>query len=479
MTAVLALLLIAPAAWAAPRNLILVAIDTLRPDHTGLYGYPRPTTPHLDRLGREGVLFEKAYSQATWCLPSYASLLTSRYVPSHGVFRLDHKLPDSLPALASVFQERGYRTAAFVTGIFLRPEYGFQRGFDLYWHQSGGDGKKGSVAEVLPQALAWLKEQTVEGGRSFFLFLNAMDLHEPWRYSTEIDHRFDPSYRGLADDIQFDFPFQRAFNHLASGLPWQEGWGPAPTPDYLKLVGAVQGNPRDLAHIVAHYDGGIAYVDAQLGRLWKALDGHDLWKDTVVAVVSDHGEGLGEHKNMGHSGLLYDELLRIAWVLRHPDPSLRGVKVSQAAQLIDAAPTLLGMLGLSAPNSFQGRALDPRRQGPEQDAYATGTEFVGPQPLLTAHSVRRQAKKLVWHHQAGSVELYDTEKDPGELQNVGPGQAAAASSLMRTLLEHLEEARPAPGPPAGAPSAPPEAKDSFQISPDVRESLRRMGYLVE
>src|SRR5581483_11131668 len=169
------LLFLASFAWAAspkPYNVIVVGIDGLRADHVGAYGYERATSPNIDRLAASSIQFQRAWSQASWTLPSFASLFTSRYPASLGIFHMGQRLRGDEALLAEIFRSNGYRTAGFVGGPFLEPNYGFSRGFDLY--RSGGSR---SFRDTTPLALDWIRRHQKD---RFFVFLHGNDVHHPF-----------------------------------------------------------------------------------------------------------------------------------------------------------------------------------------------------------------------------------------------------------------------------------------------------------
>jgi arylsulfatase A-like enzyme len=308
---------------AGPRNAILICIDTLRADRLGCYGYEaRTTTPNLDALAARSTVFRDVCAPAGWTKPSVPSYLTGTYPLQHGVYECSARgiggttsdvLPDEATTLAETFRTAGYRTAAFVRNAQLRPGLGFEQGFDLYQDEAG------DAREIRWQALDWLDD--IEAGEPFFLYLHLLDVHMPYDVPDEWASRFAP----LADVA----PFR------------EDGW--------RELRDAVNDGERVLSGaereaLGAVYDGSLAFVDHELGALLEGLELRGRSDDTVICLVSDHGEELGERGRMGHGHGLTELLLRVPFVLHVPGAP--GRVIDQPVDLVDVHPTLLSAAGL-------------------------------------------------------------------------------------------------------------------------------------
>ena len=316
-----------------PPNLLLVTLDTTRADHLGPYGYPRPTTPRLDALARDAVLYTRAVSTSSWTLPAHASLFTGRFPWSHGA-RYDPEGPlvlaDAIEAprairarglspgaetLAGRLAAAGYDTAAVVGGPWMLRSFGLAEGF-AHYDDDGITEYRGRRAEdVARGARAWLADWHDSGdGRPFFLFLNFFDPHFP----------YDPPP-----------PHDRAF------LP----------PD-------VEPDSRRRAQWKALYDGEIRYVDEQLGSVLDLLEERDLYDDTWIVVTADHGELFGEHGEWGHGGHLYQELVAIPLLVKPADA--RGAGREEASRV--QVQQLFRAVQLAAPLESGGQS-DQALQG--------------------------------------------------------------------------------------------------------------------
>jgi len=409
------------------RSLVLITLDTVRADHLGAYGDTAAETPALDRLAKEGVRFAQASSAVPLTLPSHSSIL-SGLLPLHHGLRNNGAgvLPDGTPTLATVLSGQGWRTGAFVGSFVLDHRFGLARGFDVYDDEIERDPQAGESLEaerpgsvVMDRALAWLdglqKGETKDTARPFFLWVHLYDAHAPYT---------PPS-------------------------PWRE------------------------RHPGRPYDGEIAAVDAQVGRLMADLERRGLAASTVVAVVADHGESLGEHGELTHGLLLYEPTLRVPFLLRAPGLAARVVQTP--VSLVDTAPTLAGLAGAAWPAAasstsarlapLDGRDLSAAlRAGGEPapaEVYAE-TQYpavFGWSPLA---ALRRRDLKYI---AAPRPELYDLARDPGEKDDLAarPESSQPASGFAARLAELA----------AGAVEAP----RGNAVDAETRARLASLGYV--
>lgn len=424
-------------------NVVVVMMETLRPDHLGCYGYGRPTSPNIDGLAAEGVLFENAFAQSSQSLISAASVLTGLYPPSHGVARADQSLDPSLPTLAGELKARGYKTAAFTAGFFLNRGFGLDSGFETY-----DDSRDfGTLADVLPAALKWLKRNDKE---KFFLLVHGYDAHAPYRAPKRWLKKFAAPYAGPLSGVKLDYD-------LADRV-----WKDAVYEDYRLQKRVAPFGKADLDYIEARYDGAVAYADAQVGKLLKRLDSRGLRENTVVIFLATAGEALMEHGTVISSfhGGLYDEGIRVPLVVRAPGAAPARVKT--AVQLVDLLPTVADLLGFPAPPSAQGASLRPALEGreqPERTVFAQTLSLKDSSPYV---GIRRYPWKLLLED--GGYELFDLAADPGETRNAA-GSAPYALKTMTEELDRLLAAMPRPKP--AAPRRPLAA---------VAERMKKLGY---
>jgi arylsulfatase A-like enzyme len=318
-------------------NVLLISIDSLRADRLGSYGNDRSTSPTLDRLAREGARFARAMSTTSWTLPAHMSLLTGRYVLSHGVVDQTDRLSAAVPTLTESLHQSGLTTAGIVSMLFLGTQYGFSRGFDVYDdHTIPSVTEYGALhdepASVLTDlATTWLRTQ---GERRFFLFLHFWDVHYDYVPPAPYDSMFDPDYTGRLTGTNF-----LSNPDVKSSMP-----------------------RRDLEHIMALYDGEIRWVDDQIARLLAVLDEIGVSDTTAVIVTADHGDEFFEHGGKGHRRTLYREVVHIPLIMRVPgyDP---GRVVDAPVSLVDVMPTVLELTGAAMPPGMDGVSLVPTLAG--------------------------------------------------------------------------------------------------------------------
>jgi arylsulfatase A-like enzyme len=318
-------------------NILLISVDSLRADRLGCYGNDRSTSPTMDRLAREGVRFAKAMSTTSWTLPAHMSLMTGRYVLSHGVVDQTDRLPAAVPTLAESLHQSALTTAGIVSMLFLGAQYGFSRGFDTYDdHTIPSATEYGALHDepapvVTDLATKWLRAQ---GDRRFFLFLHFWDVHHDYVPPAPYDSMFDPDYTGTLTGTNF-----------------------ISNPDANRSMPR-----RDLEHLMALYDGEIRWVDDHLARLLAVLDEIGVSDTTAVIVTADHGDEFFEHGGKGHRRTLYREVVDIPLIMRVPGYDASRV-VDAPVSLVDVMPTVLDLTGAAMPPGLDGVSLVPALAG--------------------------------------------------------------------------------------------------------------------
>ncbi len=420
-------LLAAVLAGCGPRrpNVVLISIDTLRPDHLGCYGYPRNTSPAIDLLCADGVRFDQAIAHAPSTLPSHASMMSSMLPQHHGAsYALRTPLPEDALTVAEVLRAAGYRTASFNGGGQIGPDFGIAQGFEIY------DSRQLPLDQQVDQAITWIDGR---GGAPFLLFLHTYDVHHPYTPEPATLALFDEGYDGpVGDAISIDF-----LRRVNAGK--------------VELTGA------DLAHVVATYDAEIRAMDRSIGRLLEELEARRLYDDALVVFTSDHGEEFGEHGRVGwHSHSLYDELLRVPLIFKLPGAEHRGTAVSAQVRLIDLAPTILEEAGLPVPPQFAGLGLRQVVEG--------GLDR--PLPAISLKDTERQNyhslryRGLKWVH----GRLFNVVRDPGERQDLSATHAGTAAELGAELSRQL----------AGAEKP---AAEPVELDDAARRQLEALGYI--
>jgi choline-sulfatase len=395
-------------------NVILITIDTVRADHVGCYGAKNIQTPTLDALGRDGVIFERAISQVPLTWPSHGAILTGLYPFQNGVQDFTGQpLESRFRSVAQAFKQQGYVTGAVVSSFVLDRSWGLARGFDFYddafspdqfLHRDLGlvDRRAG---ESVTRAVAWLKKNP---RRPFFFWLHLYDPHSP----------YDPPE-----------PFHSEYkNHL--------------------------------------YDGEIAYADHELGRMIAWLKQNQLYTQSLIVFLSDHGESLGEHGEHEHGFFVYNPTVHIPLIVKPPAGSgIRPGRVSRPVETVAVAPTLIQAAGIhdSIEKQFPVPGLFKAAVTPPDESYSeTFYPFssFGWSPLHALETSR-------YHYiDAPTPELYDLTADPEEKNNLAPDQTAVVSVLKDKLKTRLQD----------HPFTPTQTNSS-ELSPDALEKLRSLGYV--
>ena len=427
-------------------NVLLYIVDTLRADHLGCYGYAPPTTPHLDKFAADATIFTHAVAQASWTRPATASILTGRYPYGHGAIGLSDSLRPDVATLAEVLRAHGYTTSAFVTNVNVSAPFGFQRGFDQFTYLPEDEARASMHVlsnELIPAVGSWLASR---GAPPFFLYVHATDPHAPYTPPPELADQFrDPSVS-----------------------PSLLG---APTPLRQMLADETLITPANVRYLISLYDAEIASADAGFGQLIDTLKRQDLYKDTIIVFVADHGEEFYDHHGFEHGHALYQELLRIPLVMRLPGLGTPGQHASTLARQIDIMPTLLDHLGIPPPTPLDGRSLLPMNdRGTEAEATeAFSQTSLGGQIELAALSLG--TTKVIRKNGGQDVvfEAFDLATDPQEQHPLGRGvmpvlREYAAQSIERWIAEGAGGRR--------------EEADQHNptIDPATAERLRMLGY---
>jgi arylsulfatase A-like enzyme len=425
-----------------PANLIVISIDSLRADRLSVYGYQRPTSPHLERFAEEAIVFDRFYHNGGATLPSHMTMMTSLRPGTHQVDPAGRgRLAPEHGTLAERLSAAGYRTGAFVDGGWMRGAFGFDRGFDLY------DDAGGRLSGLLPRATSWLYEHRHE---RFFLFLHSYDVHvEMRRLPYECPDAYHERYTaGL--DVDFD------------GCE-----GEVCAARYLAILnaGIEAGNltlqdrfsDDELEYISSLYDGCINYVDDVLASLFDLLREVGLWDDTVVVVLSDHGEEFAERGRLLHSEIRgFEEIAHIPLMLKLPDSQLGGRRVSHLAAMVDVMPTLLDVLGL---------APDPRAQG-----VSLLPTLTDDRPVRDSVSLGNALRTDRWKWIAKDGALFDVEVDPGERVDRSADDRHTAELLAAELAAlGAQDLAARLGEDA--------ASSPVELEPEEREELKALGYL--
>jgi len=450
-------------------TVVLISIDSLRADHVGALGYDKPTTPTIDSLAERGIVFTRAYSTTSWTLPAHVSMLTGLDAESHGVVESKSSIPASIRTVAERARSAGIETAGVYSGPFLKPAFGFDRGFRTYANCSGisdhgsSDGvdwvdrienHRISHTEVTNPCVrrrvaAWAKSAPRGGKR--LLFVHFWDVHYDYMPPPGYAEMFDPDYRGSTD-------FSSLFMNPAIGP---------------------QMSARDLRHLVALYDGEIRWTDDTIAGVLSDLDAEGLLRRSVVVVTSDHGDEFFEHGWKGHQRTLYDEVLRIPLVVAWPGGPIVGRRSDEVVSLVDVAPAICRWLGLDCADLGPGGGLsDATRPG----AARGRDDALGHLVLMyigAIHSRVTHDTKVV-EGPGGAIEFFGPPAYPRSdrlatetTDRLGLARApAAVADAVRAMDARAARAR------ESAPVATePMARPTSAIDDTTRKRLESLGYL--
>ena len=412
-------------------NVILITVDALRPDHLGCYGYHRNTSPNIDKLAREGVIFNNAIAQAPWTAPSVTSFMTSLYPSAHKIVDKTKRLGSSVKTLPLILKKNGYLTGAFTgtTGYAGRVFHG--KGFDVFMEDL-------KPAPALTRKVTqWLRQVKDE---SFFLFLHYMDVHSDYDTSPPpYRNMYDPDYKGSITGKSDELI---GFNRRKVVPP-----------------------KRDIEHLIALYDGGINYTDKYLGELFNELDILDIKDNTLIIFSADHGEEFFEHGSSFHVQL-YDELVKVPLIMRLPGKMPRGRVIDSQVRTIDIMPTILDILRIPIDHKIQGvnllNIIHGKKKSNLPALIETDLRMMGRVRALRTED----GWKFIYHLKKKTSELYNLKNDPGETNNLAEEYPQKAKELEKRLFKQLEENR----------AFLVDTEEGGELTPAVKKRLRSLGY---
>lgn len=407
-----------PPSTPASPNVLLITIDTLRADHLGCYGYKDIKTPNIDSLAADSIRFEKAFTPVPITLPAHAALLTGTYPMYNGLHDFSgNKLNPNQPTLATILKRSGYTTGAVVGSAVLDSRFGLNQGFDFYYDhfdfsrllETNLDAMERPGNVVMDEALAWLSKNAK---KKFMFWVHLYDPHAPYR----------------------------------------------PPPPY------------DQQYKDQPYDGEIAFADSQVGRLLRLLKQQGVYANTLIVLVGDHGEGLGDHGEKTHGFFIYNSTLHIPMLIKLPAAQrIPPRRNSQPVSLVDVAPTVLSALKMKVPAEVQGRNLLTSFGRKSAEQPAEPRELYGESFLARLHFNWNDLRSL----QSGNYkfiettkpELYDLSQDPRELNNLYESKKAVATEYQRRLSQVLAKYTPDQ-----------ELAQQTGLDPALAERLKSLGY---
>ncbi|MDP6850832.1 MAG: sulfatase-like hydrolase/transferase [Planctomycetota bacterium] len=472
-------------------NVVVLLIDTLRADHLSCYGYSQPGTlspisPVLDGIAEQGTLFENTYAQAPWTRPSVASLMTGLYPTSHDTVTMYDRMPDGLETIATLLQNRGYRTAAFSANAQVSPNFGFNRGFDFFWtdvsyslrnycalnnlrrdfihglvatapklaaklqggSEKGGDKTRSSEAKKLNgQVMGWLDDQ--KDNTPTFLYVQYIDPHDPYDAPTGWQPEGVPGIHEVMGGIDFGSEMDSPPRPLEGSI------FPAPP-------------EAGLTDLLAHYDAEIRYCDSEVGNLISTLEERGiLGPEDFLIITADHGEEFYDHEQWKHGHSLFQEMIRVPLIIR--GPNILAQRQETPVQLVDVLPTISEWTGDPLTFPIHGRSLTPLlTSGSSLDPFPVFFERPkGAHPMqalrLGDHKIIRVSSEK---DQDSTWLFYDLAQDPLEKNPLDTNSKTAIR--LKSLLEEYRiktvEDRV-------------QSSRKTELSGDVAAALSSLGYL--
>jgi len=438
-----------------PHDVIVITLDTTRRDHVGVYGYQRSITPRIDAFAATAIVYENAWSTASWTLPAHASILTGKHPTSHGAHfqtrRGDAKLAEVLGAeragevavnrlgedavtLSELLKAAGYATAAFAGGPWLAPAFGLLQGYD---EQDAADvAREGgrSAEELTQRALQWIEKQPKD--KPIHVLVNYFDPH--WPYEPP------PGYDDLPHARE---PLDRSY-----------------------FLGVNRGthtfSPEQHAIWIDRYDGEIRFMDHHVGLLLDGLRGCGRYDNALIVMLADHGESFGEHRLVEHGRWLYDEVLRVPLIVRNPWDRDGGTHVDAPVSVVDVLPLVAAELGLALPDGVEGVDVGMRDlvlAEEYRDVHAINV--LGPRFDRDLFAVVRWPWKMILSDR-DPPELYDLASDPRELINFMGQKPRVTNDMLNAAVMARATLH-----------APARLEAPRDVAPETAERLRTLGYV--
>jgi len=434
-------------------NIVLISLESVRADHLGCYGYRRATSPAIDSLAQQGVVFSNAFATTSWTLTAHASMFTGLYPTAHQVVGPLDRLSDDYVTLAEVLARNGYQCAGVISGPYLLKAHGLSQGFDIYDQSASGES----------QSASHKKENSREVEASLRRFVTSLrDRKRPFFLFA---YFWDPHY-----DYIPPAPYDRMFV--------TERMQPIDVANYETSNTVNRSTPAaQLDYVISQYDGEIRWTDYNIGRFFQALKRNRLWDDTVVIVVSDHGEEFFEHGTKGHKNDLYVEATRIPLIIKHAHSRAVGHDARLTSQ-VDLFPTICELARVKDIPVQQGLSLLgplPPRDRPIDLELLTARYAPLPGGRFQAVGVRHWRSVVQDNYQLITVaedqrdELYNLKADPDEHTNLH-GRPDAPESAMLQALQRFADDNEAIAKPHGAKGEAPLDESGIQ-------RLRELGYI--
>jgi len=444
-------------------NVMLIVLDTTRRDRLSTYGYDRKTSPALDRVAAGGLVYEQCISAGSWTLPSHASIFTGLYPRDHGTNVENWNLRGDFTTLAEVFGANGYRTAGFCCNPWISEQTGLLQGFVDFqeiWRGRRDDSRdEHGAARTTEKVLEWLDARAPDA-EPFFVFVNYLEPHTPYRPPSAFRQRFlPPDVDPIAVQQVMSWETPREFGYI------------------LKVPG-MEISEEQFEILDALYDAEVAYQDARFGELIEGLESRGLLDDTVLVIVADHGEQLGEHGMLDHKMSLYEENVHVPLILRYPPAVPAGGRIEARVQSNDIFPTLLELSGIDHA-TVPGSTPLPLRDGEGVGRPYAFVDMARPTVFMSMmeaewpganvrafdrsiRAVQGPRFKYVWASD-GERRLYDIPADPLEQHDLSGAHPEIQAHLDRILTGFHEGSV--------------DQSTPVELDEEQREALRSLGYV--
>ncbi len=456
-------------------NVLIYTIDTLRADHASVYGYARDTTPFLKKLGASGIVFDDCQAQATWTKSSIASLMTSLYSFTHGIVRDADTIPAGAKTLAEQLRAGGYVTASIVASPFVGRATGLERGFDylledpvVLRHRNEQTDRGTDSAALNKVVFPWLDRHHDE---PFFLYAHATDPHAPY----DPPRPYDGKFANPAETPEFDREY--------AGFKTNREYGGGAVINREMCLKAGIDPGRFIKEAVDRYDGEILHNDHSLELLAGKLREMRVLDNTLIVVISDHGEEFWDHGWTAHGHSVYQELTHCLLVMSCPELFSSPRRISEPVQLIDVMPTILDLLGIKAPEPIEGQSLAPLARGRpfQRRGLVMSSRFAAANPMglvpensTDSFAIIDSKRKFIYRNKAAKagirkVELYDRVTDRSEQHDIAAEHPREVERMMTQLVQWIDaqnKVRLLLGP-----------KGATQLDRQTIERLRSLGYL--
>ncbi len=430
-------------------NIILIVVDCLRPDHLGCYGYKRDTSPAIDELAKNGIIFTNAYSNAPWTKPSVASMFTSVYPNEHGAKTMNDILPDALLTIAEFLKNSGYYTCYFNGGNYcIGKHFNFDQGFDYYTLKPSKLNKSTGLTD------SFMAHVDSISPKKFFAYIHYMDTHVPYNVN-----RFNNLFVRKID------------TYFEPGVDYISNW-------HIRIMTSHDRmSEEERSYLISLYDGQIRFVDESIKKMVAFLKDRKILDDTLIILTADHGEEFWEHNNYEHGHTLYNELLHVPLIIY--GNRLKPAKVTERVRLIDLFPSIMQMASIEDKNSFYRgssfkESIDGKGGQSEQVLFSTATLYgdekycliKGDKKIIINSFERKDKKKLFGYACRDNLEIYNLSKDPHEKHNMEDSDIKSISQLKKELRRFRDLT--------------PLFRDAEAvISEDLKSKLKAIGYMTD